>query len=178
MMQREVVDDEERGAIGTGKHRLTLFRRWDRAAPRALFVMENPSTAGAYVDDPTIRRCRGFAKRLGCGGLVVVNLWTYRATDPRELARVVRGVWDFDPSHEWASAMRDAMETTTRRDTVIAAWGAHPATIDGGKRAREALDIIHGARPDLPVWCLGVTASGAPRHPLRVRADEPLRRFA
>ena len=51
----------------------------------ALFVMLNPSTADAKIDDPTIRRCRGFAKRWNCNGLNVINLYALRATDPKQL---------------------------------------------------------------------------------------------
>lgn len=50
--------------------------------------MLNPSTADAEIDDPTITRCIGFAKSWGFGGLMVGNLWAYRATDPKELKKI------------------------------------------------------------------------------------------
>lgn len=65
-----------------GRYRYRLTRRF-ADGPCATFVMLNPSTADETIDDPTIRRCRNFAIREGCGGLVVVNLFAYRATDPR-----------------------------------------------------------------------------------------------
>jgi hypothetical protein len=40
------------------------------------------------------------------------------------------------------------------------------------KSARAA--AIRELLADVPLMCLGVTASGAPRHPLYVRADAPL----
>ena len=45
----------------------------------------NPSTAGAKIDDPTIRRCRGFAKRWGYNGLIVTNLYALGVTYPKQL---------------------------------------------------------------------------------------------
>lgn len=68
-----------------GKYRYQLFRQWDSTLPNVLFIMLNPSTADADLDDPTITKCIGFAKLWGYGGLFVANLWAYRATDPKEL---------------------------------------------------------------------------------------------
>ena len=55
--------------------------------------MLNPSTADADHDDRTIGRCISFAKREGCGGLIVGNLFQLRATDPDELRRHPRSAW-------------------------------------------------------------------------------------
>ena len=67
-----------------GLYRYHLERRWSDA-PFLTFVMLNPSTADAEIDDPTIRRCVGFSKREGAGGIAVVNLYAFRATSPADL---------------------------------------------------------------------------------------------
>jgi len=69
-----------------GTYRYSLTRRWS-PGPLLGWVMLNPSRADALVDDPTIRRCVGFARRWGFAGIVVRNLYALRATDPRELSR-------------------------------------------------------------------------------------------
>lgn len=70
-------------------YRYRLTRTWDQCLvcnrPPAVFVMLNPSTADASLDDPTIRRCVGFAKAWGCPGLTVVNLYALRSADPKAL---------------------------------------------------------------------------------------------
>jgi hypothetical protein len=70
------------------RFRYRLGRRWGQGAA-VCFVLLNPSTADEVVDDPTIRRCIAFARSLGYGGLEVVNLYAYVATDPAELRRGV-----------------------------------------------------------------------------------------
>ena len=77
----------EAGALlsSCGTYRYRLWRYWHTEREPLIFIMLNPSTADAMQDDPTIRKCIGFAKRLGFGGIEVVNLFAYRATDPRDL---------------------------------------------------------------------------------------------
>lgn len=70
-----------------GTYRYWLRRIWDDTKPTLLFCMLNPSTADGDVDDPTIRKCIGFATRMGYGAIVVVNLFAYRATNPLALHR-------------------------------------------------------------------------------------------
>lgn len=138
-----------------GNYRYTLYREWGDG-PMAMFVGLNPSTADAELDDPTIRRCVGFAHRFGCDSLGMLNLFAYRATNPRELTKVGDPV---GPDNDrW---LRDFGITAQIR---IAAWGAFPV----GKRAVEVLEMLP------QVLCLGKTKSGAPRHPLYLRKDAPL----
>lgn len=153
----------DRGAVlsDDGVYRYRLWRVWDPDRLPTAFVMLNPSTADARVDDPTIRRCTGFARAWGAGGIVVVNLYAYRATDPRELAAAEgRGVDVVGPEND--AHVRAAFAAV---DQVVFAWGA--ATLGPGvaRRVREALP------PGLEVSCLGVTKQGHPRHPLYLAAN-------
>lgn len=65
------TDDMKRDAVlsADGKFRYSLTRSWAAEGAPLLpmcFVMHNPSTADAAVDDPTIRKCIGFAQRANC----------------------------------------------------------------------------------------------------------------
>lgn len=147
-------------------YRYTLDRVWDTTLPRAVFVMLNPSTADARVNDPTIVRCRGFAEREGCGSLSVVNLYALRATDPAELKDHPDPV-----GPENAFYLRSVITQNPR--LVIAAWGAHRMAAARVPALEEILrDPLTGRR--IRLMCLGTTKSGAPRHPLYVRRDQPL----
>lgn len=144
-----------------GRFRYALKRRWGDG-PQALFIMLNPSTADASADDPTIRRCIGFAKREGCGGLRVENLYAFRATDPNTMfshAHVAVGATD-----QFISVALDESD-----GPVIAAWGADKRAQN---RARRVIEILRGC--GARVVCLGKTANGSPRHPLYVKGDAPL----
>lgn len=156
-----VEDDAVKSAVisDCGTYRYRLSRSW-AAGPRMLFVMLNPSTADASIDDPTIRRCIGFAKRQGCGFLQVVNLFAYRATDPDALLNC-----PVDPVGP--ENYRHIKAATEEATYVVAAWGAH-------KSATPAAVSILPPRASLIALCLGRTKSGAPRHPLYVRGDAPL----
>lgn len=139
-----------------GMYRYDLTRGWGPGR-WVLWIMLNPSTADAMDDDPTVRRCRGFTRAWGYSGLVVVNLYAYRATNPHELIRAD------DPI---GPANKRAIEGWLRHDRVdlaVAAWGARWADL-GIPRLN-----VEGMGRDL--WCLGRTKGGHPRHPLYLHRD-------
>lgn len=134
------------------------FGTWER--PLCVWMMLNPSTADHAVDDPTIRKCVGFSERLGCGGLVVVNLFAWRATDPEVLvASITEGRADV------AGPKNDAMiEHASALSPMIVGWGkVRPAV-----RARAQHVWSLGSARRWPMHCLGVNDDGSPRHPLYV----------
>ena len=141
-----------------GKYRYSLTRSWNPEKERVCFVMLNPSTADASNDDPTILRCIAFAKAWGYGSIEVVNLFAYRATDPRELKNVGATVSVGPLNDKYLKLACDRSELT------VAAWGVHGALWNRGQTVRLTLSEAQ---------CLGVTKEGHPRHPLYVRADEP-----
>lgn len=146
-----------KGAIITacGVYRYQLTRVWNSDLRPAAFIMLNPSTADAENDDPTIRRCIGFAKAWGCGGLTVVNLFAYRSTDPKAM----RGVRDpVGPLND--TYIRAAAEHC---HPVVAAWGTHGTL---RQRATEVKMIL--LRTGVSIVSLGVTKDGHPKHPLYV----------
>ena len=115
-----------------GSYRYALTREWADGKCVA-WLMLNPSTADADIDDPTIRRCIGFARQWGYGRLVVVNLFALRATDPRVLVRNADPVGSKNDFYI-AKAMKEAQE-------VICAWGCqqHLRTIALRQRLDEVL---------------------------------------
>lgn len=147
----------------TGLYRYRLDRVWAPLIPRrCCFVMLNPSTADASVDDPTIRRCVAFAKRWGYGSLTVVNLFGYRATCPAQLDMVDDPVGPENDRHILEALPQHPDER------IVIAWGAQGD--NWPDRVREVLRILEDARP----VHLGLTKDGCPRHPLYVPADAVL----
>lgn len=153
-----------------GRYRYSLGRRWG-GRPAAVFVMLNPSTADANVDDPTIVRCRGFAEREGCGSLTAVNLYAYRATKPENMWLAALAGADIVGTDN-DDTLRDAFRAAARDGgPVIAAWGAN-AHAD-----RVEFVAALAAAAGVQLHALGVTKAGQPRHPLYLRADTPLTRW-
>ena len=145
-----------------GEYRYSLVRRWSEEK-LLTFVRLNPSTADHTKDDPTIRRCLGFARREKAGGIRVVNLFGFRATDPRELENASYPRGDGN-----AAALFVAVKAADRAP-IICAWGSHRVAVDEGR------SFVEWARDDLSatLMCLGKTKEGHPRHPLYVRGDQP-----
>jgi hypothetical protein len=138
-----------------GTYRYSLTRRWGAGAP-LVFCMLNPSTANAEHDDPTIRKCLGFAERWHYKALEVVNLFAYRSTSPHVLPTIED---PFGPQNAEAIAA-----ATRRTDRVICGWGAH-GTLHGADAL--VLKWLNFARPGV-TWALNINKNGTPQHPLYV----------
>lgn len=153
-----------------GRYRYALYRTWDQTLPgRSLWIMLNPSTADAELDDPTIRRCIGFSKGWGHGALAVVNLFAWRATDPKELRQVADPVGPDNDRHLVA-----ALEQ--RPSMVICAWGQPKNRLMVNRVAAVHQNLAaarhRGLLQRFTITCLGHTDTGAPKHPLYLRADQ------
>ena len=161
-----------------GRYRYSLDRKWfDDTRTQSsvrhgthlpiIFVMLNPSTADAYEDDPTIRRCIGFAKREGFEWLNVINLFAGRATKPADLLEMSDPVGP-ENFRKWLLAY-DLSQLGAK---IVCAWGAQPEAAD---RGRDFLDVMQAGNTKL--WCLGTTKHGHPKHPLYIKGDQPLLPF-
>lgn len=152
-----------------GVYRYSLWRTWDDKKPRLPFICLNPSTADANIDDPTIRRCIGFARREKLGGIVVANLFALRATDPQELRRhdIAYGPGNYKALLDF---MHDAL---IENMAIVCAWGASEHARGQGAWRITNLMKSEGCRG----ICLGKTRDGSPRHPLYVSAGQPFEEF-
>ncbi len=126
--------------------------------------MLNPSTADASIDDPTIRRCKGFAKDWGYGALTVINLYAFRATDPKELWKASDPV-----GHNNDKWIEYICANYPGEITFVCAWGANAKP----DRVKQFVDLV-AKHPKVKLMCLGTTKAGAPKHPLYIKADQPL----
>jgi len=145
-----------------GFYRYSLWRAWDYSLPICAVAGVNPSIADHRIDDPTIRRCVYFARREGCGTLIMVNEYGFRETDPEKMKRAADPI---GPGND--AALLAAMQ---RAQVRIVAWGVNGTFRDRDK----AVCALLG---DLPLYYLGTTKDGHPRHPLYVRSDAPLIRY-
>lgn len=133
--------------------RYALWREWDPARPRVMLIGLNPSTADAKRNDPTIRRCIGFARSWGFGGLWVLNLFAFRATYPDDLKVATDPV---GPNNDrW---LRRVAKDCPR---VVACWGNDGAFLGRSARVRA---LLGGRSGKLEI--LRMNTSGEPAHPL------------
>jgi hypothetical protein len=146
------------GQVEAGVYRYLLWRAWGTGS-RVLFIMLNPSSATATEDDPTIRRCVGFARAWGFEGLEVANIFALRSTDPTALYAHP------DP----IGPLNDATiaDAARRAGRVVCAWGTHGKLMARDSAVLRALWDA-GVKP----MVLGLTVGLAkPRHPLYMRRD-------
>lgn len=137
------------------RYRYSLTREWDAAGPRVMFVMLNPSTATEIQNDPTVERCERRARVLGYGAFRVTNIFAWRETDPR----LMRAATDpIGPGNDAAILAGCAWA-----DRIVAGWGTHGAYLDRGPQVAQVL-----ARSGQPIYHLGQTKDGHPRHPLYI----------
>lgn len=134
-----------------GLFRYLLTRTWDAALPALVFTMLNPSKADAKRNDPTILKCVTVARFLGYGGIVVVNLYPYRATNPKELRKNLLP--------ELNHLILEMVFHTANR--IICAWGANAR---GDPQAVKVLQMIR--KTSKSPEALRLLNDGTPEHPL------------
>lgn len=141
-----------------GEYRYWLTRSWDESAEPMTWIMLNPSTADAALDDPTIRRCIGFAKAWGFGSIWVVNLFALRSTDPANLRTHPDPIGPMNDHH--------IQERTRHSSLNVAAWGNHGAYLTRGYKVAATMPNLH---------VLSMTGEGQPGHPLYLpKTREPI----
>ena len=140
------------------KYRYLLTREWGKE-PKLGLIALNPSTADETKDDPTIRRCIGFAKSWGYGGLLMGNIFAYRSTDPKGLLTIG------DPIGPENDGWLDYIKR--KSGLTVAAWGVHGHLMGRGEVVRRNLRRL---------YVLGLTKEGFPKHPLYLpKTLEPVR---
>ena len=140
-------------------YRYVLKRIWAEdveLAKLAVFIGLNPSTADETVDDPTVRRCFTYAHDWGCPGMIMLNIFAVRATDPKVMLAHESPIGK--SNDQWL------VEMTTGKEIVVACWGAHGTHMRRGEEVCRLLrhrELKH----------FGLTKQGQPRHPLYLAKD-------
>ena len=151
-------------------YRYTLERIWDPRKPYCQFVGLNCSTADETLDDPTVRRCIRFARDWEYGGLLMTNLFAFRATDPNVMKAHYSSLTPEERREQIEENFGHIRRVAEGAALVVCAWGVHGAFDDAGALLRKTMID--------PVHHLGLTKEGHPRHPLYLRADQKPERWA
>lgn len=156
-------DGIQRGAAlsSCGIYRFALWRKWGEGA-NVTFIMLNPSTADAKVDDATIRRCIGYARAWGYSGISVVNLFAFRATEPADMMKAALPVGYDNDVYLLAAAKASYIHGAP----VVCAWG-----VQGRYRDRDRLVMRQLQEVGIEAECLAVSKDGFPKHPLYLKRD-------
>ena len=125
------------------------------------FIMLTPSTATEIRNDPTVERCERRARALGFGAFRVTNIFAWRDTDPRAMRAAEDPV---GPEND--DAIRKACLWA---DKTICAWGLHGMHMNRGALVERMLRAT-----ETPLFHLGLSKNGHPKHPLYIAyAEQP-----
>jgi hypothetical protein len=149
------------------KWRYALWRRWEEGGTDCVFIGLNPSTADEFQNDPTITRCIRFARDWGHARFVMLNLFGWRATLPKNMKAQAEPV----------GAENDTVieQFTAGAHTIVAAWGNH-----GTYQERDILATYRRSGSAIladRLQCLEITGEGCPKHPLYVAAATKLKPY-
>ena len=147
-MKKNAILSEDR------KYRYVLSRIWDETKPKVMIIGLNPSTADETEDDPTIGRCISFSKSWGYGGVYMLNLFAFRATQPKDM---------FNAENPIGLENNSYIEIYSKKvDKIVCAWGNHGTYKNRGNEIREKFDKL---------FYLKLNQTGEPAHPLYLKSE-------
>ncbi|HHB94299.1 MAG TPA: DUF1643 domain-containing protein [Campylobacterales bacterium] len=153
-MQKNAIFSKDR------KYRYILSRIWDETKPMIMIIGLNPSIADEREDDPTIRRCISFSKSWGYGGVYMLNLFAFRATQPSNM---------FEAMNPIGSENDNFIEIYSKKvDKIVCAWGNHGVYKNRSHYIRENFNNL---------FYLKMNQSGEPSHPLYLKSDLVLQKW-
>ena len=119
-MKKAIISD-------CGKYRYELHREWDKSKRKVLFIMLNPSTADGLNNDLTTIRCINFAKKWGYGGIMIGNIYPFRAKRPKDLRKWLNDFIYSDGHGATKTNEIHVIEMAEQADMIVCAWGFnHP----------------------------------------------------
>lgn len=150
---------EQSGAVFSDcrQYRYLLWRYWSDA-PKATFIMLNPSTADEVENDPTVERCERRARAMGYGGLRVANIFALRSTDPKALYTHDSPIGQYNDAA--------IIESVAGAGLVVCGWGRHGNLVGRGSYVLWLL-----RRSGITPHYLKLNKDGTPKHPLYVGYD-------
>jgi hypothetical protein len=155
---------KQRGAIfdETRQYRYSLWRSWEDRNNRVAFILLNRSQANEVNDDPTIRRCIGFAKAWGYSSMEIVNLFAYCATKVSRLRKASDPIGSENDTY--------ILQAAERASLLICAWGNWVCLWGRNLEVQSLLQEFDSG-------CLGLTSRGHPRHPLYLPKQTAIIRY-
>lgn len=145
-----------------GYYRYFLKRDFIKKPKNILvYIMLNPSIADEKFNDPSVERCQRRAIGLGYDSFIILNIFSYISTDPKNLLKVK------DPIG--LENNKYIIDTIKKNKKIICAWGNNGKILDRGDFIIELLKK-HKIKPK----CFGVTISKQPKHPLYIAYSQKL----
>jgi hypothetical protein len=143
------------------RHRYVLWRFWSSADPKLVVIGLNPSTSDEVSNDPTVERCVRRARMWGYGGLVMLNAFAFRSTDPLGLRRAPDPVQPLVRGGKMGENDKALRQWTETKAPIICGWGSHGLYLN---RHQQLLELL----ADRQLQCFKVNRDGTPKHPLYV----------
>lgn len=140
-------------------YRYILTRTWDTTKPYIIFVGLNPSTADETEDDNTIKKLVRYSKRWGYGGIIMTNIFAFRATQPKDMKKAE------DPIGPDNDRYLCNIISSGQATTVVAMWGNHGVYKQRGERVKQLLNEME-FKGYINLKCFEISKQGQPKHPL------------
>lgn len=167
--ERHATLAEERYAVFdlARLYRYFLSIVWDATLPILVAVMLNPSTADHLKNDPTVERVCRRGRRMGMGGVIILNAFAWRETKRLLMLKTEDPVGPMNDSYIMEVLLQAASQPGW---VVMVGWG-----IEGGHNGRSARMARLLTMAGVEACCLKYLGNGEPGHPLYIGYDVELK---